>query len=86
MRILDDLEQGGFVTPRVDPNDRRACIVEATTSARELQRIAAELIGQIEAELLQSPSTPDRSTLRKVVRELALGPFAATFDPTSPTL
>jgi DNA-binding MarR family transcriptional regulator len=83
VKVLDGLERDRYVVRRVDPADRRARIVEATPSGSDLLRRASTVISEVEQRLLESVSSAEAAAVRTVLRQLALGPFAAKFDPTS---
>ena len=43
-RLIDSLEKNGYVIRRHDPNDRRSNLIHLTTSGRDLEQIANNII------------------------------------------
>jgi DNA-binding MarR family transcriptional regulator len=71
--LIDDLEQAGLAERRADPCDRRARRLALTDAGRE--RLHAVERGLQEAEEgLLAPLAPDeRATLRRLLRQVAVG-------------
>jgi DNA-binding MarR family transcriptional regulator len=77
-RIVDELEQLGYVERRPEPGDRRAKLVVPTERGRELMRLSDEIILDIErrqaAALGQAPYEDFKQALRAVVDSLTQPP------------
>jgi DNA-binding MarR family transcriptional regulator len=73
-RIVDELEQLGYVERRPEPGDRRAKLVVPTERGREVMRLSEEIILDLErrqaAALGQAPYDDFKQTLRAVVDSL----------------
>jgi DNA-binding MarR family transcriptional regulator len=74
-RIVDELEQLGYVERRPEPEDRRAKLVVPTDRGRTLMRLSNEIIGDIELRLAgtlgRKPYDDFKGSLRRVVDALA---------------
>ncbi len=60
--VVQELEEGGFVTRVPDPTDGRAKLIKLTVQGRKLIAAAYEVIGEIEDALLREVG---EETLRK---------------------
>lgn len=70
-RLVAALEEKGYISRTVDPDDRRAVLLEVTPAGRELQkRIHDDKLRDV-AELLQSFSADTRQTLTARLRQIA---------------
>ena len=73
-RIVDELEELGYVERRPEPTDRRAKLVVPTKRGREVMRLSDEIIRDVErrqAELQGNAAYDDfKRTLRAVVDSL----------------
>jgi DNA-binding MarR family transcriptional regulator len=73
-RIVDELEQLGYVERRPEPGDRRAKLVVPTERGREVMRLSEEIILDLErrqaAALGQAPYDDFKQTLRAIVDSL----------------
>jgi DNA-binding MarR family transcriptional regulator len=76
-RIVDELEELGYVERRPEPTDRRAKLVVPTARGREVMRLSDEIILDVErrqAELHgEKAYTRFKRTLRAVVDSLRIG-------------
>jgi DNA-binding MarR family transcriptional regulator len=61
--LLNELEEGGLITRRRDPSDRRRHIVELSTTGEEALAVAYARLGLVEDGLLAALSADERATL-----------------------
>jgi DNA-binding MarR family transcriptional regulator len=77
-RIVDELEELGYVDRRPERRDRRAKLVVPTERGREVMRLSNEIVGDIErrqaAELGEEEYDEFKQALRAVVDSLARSP------------
>ena len=70
-RMVDELEELGYVERRPDPEDRRAKLIVPTERGLEQMRRGDEIVAEIEARHAQAaaarPTRPFRDVLRGVV-------------------
>ncbi|MGW6915185.1 MarR family winged helix-turn-helix transcriptional regulator [Kitasatospora sp. NPDC054939] len=66
-RMVQRLEQAGFVRRRRSESDRRAAVVEATTAARALQDSIAGAWLQLEELTLAGLDEEERATLHRLL-------------------
>ncbi len=71
--LLDGLEAKGLVVRSVDPTDRRARIVRATTCGRRRHAAAQAAIWKMEDRLLTDLTGGERRVFRSVLERLACG-------------
>jgi DNA-binding MarR family transcriptional regulator len=81
--LLNELEEGGLVTRRRDPADRRRHIVELSAAGTgELARTNAQL-HLAEDEMLKGLSTGERATLHSLLARAVSGTTPAAGDASS---
>jgi MarR family transcriptional regulator for hemolysin len=79
-RHLDRLEQGGLISRRRDPNDRRAILVDLTPAGRKTHaRLRARMSAAREA-CWTGISKRDRETVRHVAMHLSENVESLTTD------
>lgn len=72
--VVDRLEQRGLVQRVVDPQDRRARHLHATSAGRRLLKASRPLVEALQAEILAPLSAAERTTFLALARKaLALG-------------
>jgi DNA-binding MarR family transcriptional regulator len=76
-RVVDALERKGYVTRLPHPQDRRAVLLEATPSGRELEGRIRESILAEERQLLADFSPDVRQAMTLLIRRLARAASAA---------
>jgi DNA-binding MarR family transcriptional regulator len=67
-RLVDELEQLGYVERRPDPSDRRAKLVVPTERGLEQMRRGDEIVAEIEARHAKSMGARDYAEFRNVLR------------------
>jgi DNA-binding MarR family transcriptional regulator len=81
-RIVDELEQLGYVERRPEPQDRRAKLVVPTKRGREVMRLSDEILrdveGRLAAALGKASYDEFKETLRVVVDSLTQPDSAST--------
>jgi DNA-binding MarR family transcriptional regulator len=81
-RIVDELEQLGYVERRPDREDRRAKLVVPTERGRKVMRLSDEIIGDIESRLAAALGRASydefKDTLRVIVDSLTQPEAAST--------
>jgi DNA-binding MarR family transcriptional regulator len=81
-RIVDELEQLGYVERRPEPQDRRAKLVVPTKRGREVMRLSDEILrdveGRLAAALGKASYDEFKETLRVVVDSLTQPASAST--------
>lgn len=77
--LIDGLEQAGLVERRPDPADRRARRVVITDSGSTLLDEVRDRLHDVEEQVLAPLDSPDRVTLRTLLRRLATA--VAPADP-----
>jgi DNA-binding MarR family transcriptional regulator len=70
-RVVDALERKGYVTRLPHPQDRRAVLLEATPSGRELEGRIRESILTEERQLLADFAPEVRQAMTQLIRRLA---------------
>ena len=70
-RVVDALERKGYVARRPHPQDRRAVLLEATPSGRELEGRIRESILAEESQLLADFTPEVRQSMTLLIRRLA---------------
>jgi len=70
-RVVDALERKGYVTRLPHPEDRRAVLLEATPSGRELEGRIRESILAEERQLLADFAPDVRQAMTQLIRRLA---------------
>lgn len=68
--VVDDLERGGLVERRRDPQDRRAYALYATAKGRRVLRQAGEAAKRAEDEFLAPLPARDRRCLKQMLQTL----------------
>jgi MarR family transcriptional regulator, lower aerobic nicotinate degradation pathway regulator len=69
--VLDELEEGGYVERRRDPDDRRRHVVKMTATGRkELARLRG-IVARVDEELFDSLSASERKTLKSLLAKIA---------------
>jgi DNA-binding MarR family transcriptional regulator len=81
-RIIDELEELGYVERRPEKEDRRAKLVVPTRRGRQAMRLSDEIIGDIERRL---SSELGRATYDEFSRTLSTVVAALTKPPEAPT-
>jgi DNA-binding MarR family transcriptional regulator len=71
VRLLDTAAEDGLVTRAPDPADRRRRLVSLTADGEATLRVALEIAGGIDEELLAPLSEAERRTLRALLTKLA---------------
>jgi DNA-binding MarR family transcriptional regulator len=79
-RLIDELEAIGYVERRGDPADRRAKLVVLTERGRAEQRLADEIIADIERRHARRVGRAAYDEFRRVLRAVAGPPGSATAD------
>jgi DNA-binding MarR family transcriptional regulator len=86
-RIVDELEQLGYVERRPDREDRRAKLVVPTERGRKVMRLSDKIIGDIESRLGTALGRASydgfKDTLRVIVDSLTQPDAASTGPPAS---
>lgn len=72
--VLDTIEAAGLIARRPDPADRRARLVQITTSGRRARDAATEKLAKVEYDVLGRIPAVDRDRVRE-----SLGALAASF-------
>jgi DNA-binding MarR family transcriptional regulator len=67
-RLVDELEELGYVERRPDPSDRRAKLVVPTERGLEQMRRGDEIVAEIEARHAKSTGARDYAEFRNVLR------------------
>ena len=68
--LVDDLERKGFVERRRNPEDRRAYAIHITSSGREVQQRAEEVLERADDEFMAPLSRDEREQLRELLVRL----------------
>lgn len=76
-RVVDALERKGYVARLPHPQDRRAVLLEATPSGRELEERIRESILAEERQLLADFTPEVRQAMTQLIRRLARAASAA---------
>ena len=76
-KILEQMENEGFIEIAQDPHDRRAKIVDFNSRARHLQRAALTLLAQIETQLASRIGKEELRAL-KVILDSDWGPLVVS--------
>jgi DNA-binding MarR family transcriptional regulator len=71
--LVDQLESSGLARRRPHPRDRRAREVLITPKGRRTLERARQLAGQVEGEVLQGLTAPERSQLIMLLRKAFAG-------------
>jgi MarR family transcriptional regulator for hemolysin len=69
-RLLDRMEQGGWVTRQPDPNDRRVRVVHPTDRTLETFAAVKAVAGEVYDEALAGLSSEDRANLMRCLTTL----------------
>ena len=69
--LLDRLESEGLVTRRIDHEDRRSFLIEATAEGRRIGRRARRVVEEFESEILEGISAGDLEGFRAVMKAVA---------------
>lgn len=69
-RLVDELEQLGYVTRRPDPADRRAKLVVPTARGLEAMRAADQAVAEIERHHAESAGRKTYAEFRNVLRTM----------------
>ena len=72
-RLLDELEDLGYVERRLNPADRRSKLVVLTDRGRDEQAQADRILGEIEARLARKIGEDRYARFRSLLRDL-VGP------------
>ena len=70
-QVVEDLELKGFVTRRVDPDDRRARLIQLTAKGRRVVAAAQELIEEIGSEVLEEVGHADLEATQRTLAAFA---------------
>jgi|SRR5918996_4748284 DNA-binding MarR family transcriptional regulator len=68
--VVDELERGGLVERRRDPDDRRAYSLQATPKGQRMLTEAVEAAERAEQEFLAGIPARDRAELKRILRAL----------------
>src|SRR3954471_3934358 len=71
VKVIDELEAGGYAERRIDPHDRRRRTVHLTANGRRTLKRAAAIAGKTADEALAPLDAGERETLRTLLRKLA---------------
>ena len=83
-RIVDELEQLGYVERRPDPEDRRAKLIFPTQRGLDQVRLGDQVIADIEARHAQQIGGRSYAEFRDTLRTLAArGPQSRTMTPAA---
>ncbi len=69
-RLVDRLEERGFVTRRADPNDRRSYLLSETRSAKTLLKELSGMSTELREEALKNVAPSDIKTLSKSLKKV----------------
>jgi DNA-binding MarR family transcriptional regulator len=86
--IIDVLEQRGYVERVPDPTDGRAILIRRTERGWQVNRIARQVVEQIQQEWAQALGQERFTSLLEALRQLALvldGPVGAPNPPEAHT-
>lgn len=86
--IIDVLEQRGYVERAPDPTDGRAILIRRTERGWEVNRIARQVVEQIQQEWVQALGQERFTSLLEALRQLAVvldEPIGATDPPEAHT-
>ncbi|MDI3405136.1 IclR family transcriptional regulator domain-containing protein [Streptomyces cavernicola] len=83
-KMLQRLQQAGFVTRTPSPTDRRASIVSLTEAGRALQGQVAELWGELEQGSVRLLTAEETSTATRLLGRIEQGLSQATGSPAGP--
>jgi DNA-binding MarR family transcriptional regulator len=81
--LLNELEAAGFSIRRRDPNDRRRHLVEITKVGRIALERAEKARESLEEEMTSRLSEDERTTLRRLLREVLEGLVRAAPEPAA---
>jgi DNA-binding MarR family transcriptional regulator len=70
IKVVDEMEQRGYVERQPDPADRRAKVIRLTDKARQVRRAALRASSRVEAELVRDLDAEDVAALRRVLTRL----------------
>src|SRR5262245_12468132 len=73
-RIVDELQQLGYVSRRPDPDDRRAKLIFPTERGLDQVRLGDEIIAEIEARHAQEIGARSYADFRDILRGLVARP------------
>lgn len=82
-RIVDELEQLGYVERRPDPNDRRAKLVVPTGRGLEQMRLGDQIVAEIEQRHAETSGAKVYAEFRDALRAVVARARAGQPDPTS---
>lgn len=71
VKLVDALEQHDFAKRRNHPEDRRAYLVEITTTGSKALAVVGRIAEKMEAELLDQFTEPERKIIRRALLTLA---------------
>lgn len=69
-RLIDKLEEKGYVIRQKHPNDRRVFLIFLTDSGRRLKDILIPIVQKAEAEYLQNLSVEEINIAKKVLKQM----------------
>jgi DNA-binding MarR family transcriptional regulator len=70
IKVVDEMEDRGYVERQPDPTDRRAKVIRLTGKARRVRRTALRASSRLEAELVQDIGEKDLQAMRRVLLRL----------------
>ncbi|MDT4912227.1 MAG: hypothetical protein QOC66_1355 [Pseudonocardiales bacterium] len=70
IKVVDEMEDRGYVERQPDPADRRAKVIRLTGKARRVRRTALRASSRLEAELVQDIGEKDLQAMRRVLLRL----------------
>ena len=69
--VLDTIEAAKLIERRPDPADRRARLIQITSTGRRVREAAAEKLAKVEHDVFGRLPAADRKRVRDALRELA---------------
>ncbi|MDT2009451.1 MarR family transcriptional regulator [Rhodococcus opacus] len=82
VRLLDDLEDRGFVARTKNAKDRRKHVLSLTTAGRQVRERSDELVEKAFDQLYGNLSTKERRTLQRLVLKTLGYPRSNAHPPT----
>jgi DNA-binding MarR family transcriptional regulator len=70
IKVVDEMELGGYVEREADPNDWRAKVIRLTPKARQVRRAALAESRRVEAGLRRDLGVSDIEAMRRVLLRL----------------
>jgi DNA-binding MarR family transcriptional regulator len=70
IKVVDEMEERGYVERRPDPADRRAKVIRLTDKGRRVRRTALRASSRLESELVEDLGDDDVQAMRRVLSRL----------------